>query len=135
MTGTAQSGAQDALSAMVGSGVSSGTYYFALLTADPTGLTTVAALTEVTTSGYARVAAAWGSPTAAYPSVIANSGTITFGPMTSNMLLPAQWIALVTSSSGTGGSLKYTWTLNAPQQVASTQSIVIAAGALTITQN
>jgi len=135
MTGIAPSGAQDQLNALVGAGVSSGTYYLALCTADPSQATTVAALQEVTTSGYARVAVTFGSPTNAYPSVIANSAIISFGPFTANMALAAQWLAMVTSSSGTGGALKYTWTLDSPEQVNATQYINIAAGAITISQS
>lgn len=135
MTGLTQAGAQAALNAQVGVAVSGVTTYLALLTSDPTGLTTVAALTEDTTSGYSRQTMTWGSPTAAYPSVIANTNLVVFGPYSANMALAAQWVALVTSASGTGGSLLYTWTLDAPQQVLSTQEISIAAGALTISQS
>lgn len=134
MTGIAQGGAQDALNALVGTAVSGVSTYLALLTADPSGLTTIAALSEVTTSGYTRVAMTWGSPTAAIPSVIANTNTVVFGPMSASMTLPAQWLALVTAASGTSGELKYTWTMNSPQQVLSTQSVDFAAGALTISQ-
>lgn len=133
MTGIAVTGAQAALNAIVGNEPSVATY-MALLTADPSGFTTVSALSEVTTSGYARVSMTWGSPTAVIPSVIANTNLIAFGPMSANMSLPGQWLALVTSSSGTGGSLIYTWTMNEPEQVLSTQTVDIAAGALTISQ-
>jgi hypothetical protein len=132
MTGIAQSGAQDALNGITGV-TASVTTYLALLTADPTGLTTISALSEVTTSGYSRQTMSWGSPTAAYPSVIANTNLVTF-TMSANMSLPAQWVALVTASSGTSGELKYSWTLAEPEQVLATQSVSIPAGALTITQ-
>ena len=135
MTGIAQGGAQDSLNALVGTTVSGVSTYLALLTADPSGLSTIAALTEVTTAGYARVAVVWGTPSATYPSVVSNTNLITFGPMSANMTLPAQWLALVTSASGTSGELKYTWILNAPQQVLATQTVAIAAGALTISQS
>ena len=135
MPGTAQAGAIAALNGLTGVGVPAVPTYIALLTADPTGLTTIAALSEVTTSGYSRQSVSWGSPTMAYPSVIANSNLLTFGPMSANMSLPAQWAALVTSSSGTSGSLLYTWILENPQQVLATEDINIAAGALTITES
>lgn len=132
MTGIAQGGAQDGLNAIVGTAVSGVTTYLALLTADPSGLSTIASLSEVTTSGYARVAMTWSAPSASIPSVISNTNLVAFGPMTANMALPAQWLALVTSASGTSGELKYTWSMDSPEQVLATQTVNIAAGALTI---
>lgn len=115
--------------------VAPSSYFLALLTADPTGLTTVASLTEVTTAGYARVACVFSPASAAVPSVISNSSLLTFGPMGANMSIPAQWVALVTASAGTTCKLQYTWTLDTPQQVLQTQTIQIAAGQLTIAQS
>ena len=109
--------------------------YLALLTADPTGLTTIASLTECADAGYVRQAVTFNSATSAVPSVSSNSSLIQFGPFSVNMTLGAQWLALVTSSTGTTGFLLETWTLSTPQQVLSTQSIDIAAGALNITQS
>jgi len=109
--------------------------YLALLTSDPTGLTTIAELTEVNTSGYSRVTTTWGYASASVPSTIANSDTIIFGPMSGDMILAAQWVALVTVASGTTGLLKYTWTLDEPEQVETSQSIAIATGTLTISQS
>jgi hypothetical protein len=51
-----------------------------------------------------------------------------------NMALPVQWIALVTTQSGTNGFLRETWTLSAPEQVLASQTIDIPANALVITQ-
>lgn len=107
--------------------------YLALLTADPTGLTTIAALTEVTTAGYARQPVSFSAATAASPSVVSNSGLITFGPFTANMTTAAQWVALVTVLTGTTGFLLESWVLSQPQQVNATQSVTVAAGALQIT--
>lgn len=109
--------------------------YLALLTADPTGVSTIAGLTEVTTSGYSRVAVSFNAATAAYPSVATNSSLITFGPFTANMALPAQWVAMVSVVSGTTGFLRRTWMLASPQQVSATQTVDIAAGALQITES
>lgn len=109
--------------------------YLALLTSDPTGQTTIAGLTEVTTSGYSRIPVTFSAATAATPSVALNSSLLTFGPMSANMTLAAQWLAMVTVSSGTVGFLLNTWTLSTPQQVSATQTINIAAGALQITQS
>lgn len=115
--------------------IASATYYVALLTSDPTGLTTVASLTEDATTGYARVAVPFSPSVAGPPVTISNSGLVTFGPFTANQALPVQWAALVTSSSGTGGFLLETWTFATPQQVLSTQTINIAAGFLQIIQS
>lgn len=115
--------------------VANATYYLALLTADPTGQSTIAGLTEVTTTGYARVAVTFNAATAAYPSVASNASLIAFGPFTANMAIAAQWLALVTVPTGTAGFLLNTWTLSSPQQVSATQTIDIAAGALQITES
>lgn len=109
--------------------------YLALLTADPTGATTIAGLSECTDSGYSRVQVAFGAASAAYPSTASNSSLLTFGPFSVNMTLPVQWLALVTVSSGTAGLLTNTWTISSPQQVEATQTINIAAAALQITQS
>jgi hypothetical protein len=135
MTGLMQTGAQNELNALTGTSVSSQTMYLALCTADPSNAVLVSDLQEVTTSGYSRVEVTFNSPTASYPSVITNSNLITFGPMTANMTLGTQWVAMVTSASGTGGSLIYTWTLDTPQQVDATQEIAIAAGDLSVSQS
>lgn len=108
--------------------------YLALLTADPTGNSEISELSECGDSGYARIQVAFGASTTAYPSVSSNSSLLTFGPFSVNMSLPAQWLALVSVSTGTSGMLLQTWTVSPPQQVSATQTINIAAGALTITQ-
>ena len=108
--------------------------YLALLTADPTGLTTIAALNECTDAGYARQQVTFSGATATSPVTISNSGLIQFG-FSANMALPVQWAALVSVSSGTTGTLLNTWTLQSPQQVLATQSISIAANALIITDS
>ncbi len=109
--------------------------YLALLTADPTGNTTIAQLAECGDSGYSRIQVAFGDASATYPSSASNASLLTFGPFTVNMSLPAQWLALVSVSSGTTGLLLNSWTIKTPQQVSATQTINIAAGALTITNN
>jgi hypothetical protein len=113
--------------------VAAGNPYLALLTADPTGQSSISGITECSDSGYARVEVSFGAASAAYPSVASNSSLITFGPFSVNMSLPAQWLALVSVSSGTTGLLLDTWTLAVPQQVSATQTIDIAAGTLQIT--
>lgn len=117
-------------------------HYIALLTASPftSGpgggpAQAITDLVELTTSGYARQAYPCSNATAAYPAVVANSGTITFGPMTASMTLSAQWAALVTASSGTAGLLLYFWTLDTPQQVSVSQSIQIPVGDLSLSES
>src|SRR5258708_26025932 len=80
---------------------SQGGPYVALLTQDPTGFTTLSQLSECADSGYSRQAVTFGQAAATYPSTIANSNLIQFGPFNVNMSLPVQWAALVTSPSGT----------------------------------
>lgn len=109
--------------------------YLALLTADPTGQTTIAALAECADSGYSRQQVTFNAATAAVPSVASNASLITFGPFSVNMALPVQWLALVSVASGTTGLLMNTWTISTPQQVSATQSINIAASALQITNS
>lgn len=110
-------------------------FFLALLTADPTGAINVSDLTEVTTTGYSRVACVFSPASASVPAVISNSSLLTFGPMTANMAVAAQWAALVTAASGITCKLQYTWALDTPQQVLQTQTIQIAAGQLTIAQS
>jgi hypothetical protein len=108
--------------------------YLALCTADPTGQTTIAGITECADAGYARQACPFVLASATYPSIASNSGLIVFGPFSVNMALPVQWAALVSASSGTSGQLEQTWTLSQQWQVLATQTIDIPVGALTITQ-
>lgn len=115
--------------------IAAGNPYLALLVADPTGQSAISGLTECTDSGYSRVQVSFGAATAAYPSVASNSSLITFGPFSVNMSLPAQWLALVSVSTGTTGLLMNSWTISTPQQVLDTQTINIAAGALQMTNS
>lgn len=105
--------------------------YLALLTANPSGVTTVAGLTEDTTSGYARVACPFSLAATGPPVMASNSGLVTFGPYTANQALQVSWAALVTTASGTGGFLLETWTIQ-PQQVLQTATINFAASSLQI---
>lgn len=109
--------------------------YLALLSADPTGSTTISQLAECTDGGYSRQTVTWGSAAAATPVSIQNSALITFGPFTVNMTLPCQWLALVSVHTGTTGLLLETYTLSSPQQVLATQSITLAPQSLTITDS
>lgn len=114
---------------------SQGGPYVALLTQDPTGITTVSGLSECTDSGYARQTATFSQATGVAPTTITNSNLIQFGPFNVNMSLPVQWVALVSTSSGTNGFLGQTWSISQQWQVLATQVIDIPASSLTITQN
>ena len=106
------------------------TTYLALLTVAGTDANTIAALTEVTTAGYARQAVTWGAPTGD-PSVAANTAVITFGPFTAD---PPSigFLGLVSSASGTTGDFLYRWTADTARDGISGDSITIAVGALTM---
>jgi hypothetical protein len=125
LTGLSQAGAQAQLNALT-----AGSPYLALLSADPTGLSTIASLTECQDAGYSRVPVTFSSASATYPSTASNTSLLTFGPFTDGMALPCQWLAMVSVASGTSGSLLNSWTINAPQQVGATQPVNIAPGTL-----
>lgn len=113
---------------------SQGGPYLALCTQDPTGLTSVSQLAECTDAGYARQAVTFSQAVAGTPVTISNSSLVQFGPFTVNMSLPVQWVALVTTQSGTNGFLRQTWTLSQQWQVLATQVLDIPAQGLVITQ-
>jgi hypothetical protein len=121
--------------------------FLALLTINPGGVpatltvpatppvTTVAGLTEVTTAGYARAPVQFEPASAAYPSVTYNTNLATFcaSPtyvFTTQMLIPAQWVALVTSASGSTGSLLYWWELPEPILAPAQQPVQVPIGNL-----
>src|ERR1700691_4567224 len=112
------------------------TRYLALLTQDPgaNGVVNLsdAGFVECATSGYARQSCAFPVLTgsATYPGTVANTSAITFGPMSATMLLPVQWVAMVTVVSGTTGYFLASWAASAPMLVSISQSIQIGAGAL-----
>jgi hypothetical protein len=106
------------------------TVYLALLTAAPSDSTTVATMTEVTTTGYARQAIGWAVPSSD-PSITSNVLTITFGPFTADPP-NVPYLALVSSSSGTGGDFLAYWTADTARDAANGESIQIAAGGLTL---
>jgi hypothetical protein len=111
-----------------------GARYLALLTTDPVAGGAVnisdAGFVECTTSGYSRQLVTFSNASAAYPSASANTNLITFGPMSSSMLAAVQWVAMVTSSSGTSGYFLASWSLVSPVQVNATQTIQVGIGQL-----
>lgn len=125
-------GANIALDAATGRATQTArTTYLALLTAAPTDASTPATMTELSATGYARQAVTWSAPSGD-PSSTSNSGTVTFGPFSTD---PANvtHCALVSSSSGTTGDLVMWWSLTAAKDAAIGESIQFAAAALAMT--
>lgn len=112
--------------------VSALTTYLALCSADPGKAPTVAGISEIATSGYARQAVTWTAPTDADPSRTENEGAITFGPFTADPPNVTH-CALVTSASGTSGEVRKKWTLDAAKDAALGESIQFADAALYMT--
>jgi hypothetical protein len=126
-----QQGASIALDAINGRATQTArNTYLALLTVAATDVNTIAQLTEVVVSGYARQQVTWGAPSGD-PTVAANTAVITFGPFTAD---PPNigFLALVSSASGTAGDLLYRWTADTARDGILGDSITIAAGALTM---
>lgn len=120
--------------------ISSASLYVALLTGSPltsgsfgAAAVAVADLKEDTTTGYARQAVTFSAPAVGTPSQVSNTGALTYN-YSANMAAPVQWAALVTSASGTTGTLLGWWVLDTIEQVLTSQSIIIPAGDLIIDQ-
>ncbi|MER5754285.1 hypothetical protein [Streptomyces sp. NPDC002088] len=108
--------------------------YLALLTSDPAGDGEVISMTnlpEITTSGYARQQVVWTAPSGE-PMTTANNALLFYGPFTADMVDAAAFAALVTTASGTSGSVIYVWPIDSPLQAVTNESLQIAAGALTL---
>lgn len=128
-----QVGANYALDIVTGRNAGPGarTTYLALLTAAPSDTSTLATMTELSATGYSRQAVTWAAPSGD-PSSTSNSGTITFGPFSTD---PANitHCALVSASSGTTGDFLMHWTLTTARDPASGDSATVASGALVMT--
>lgn len=131
-------GAQMALDQVFGrvQGPAARTMYLCLATSAPTDADSSAAVVAkevftAGTSGYARQAYGPTAPTAADPTVIQNTSTLTFGPFSSD---PANVTHFFIFSALTGNSGDYVgwgaWT--SPRDAANGDSLQVAAGALTI---
>ena len=86
-------------------------------------------VTEYTATGYARVAIAWGAATVAKPSVIANTGTPTWGPFTAGTGAIIRYVLIVDSSSGVGNVIDVIQVTD--RTPATGDSLQAATGALT----
>lgn len=130
MAGEASSfGAGAALDAMTGRATQTArTTYLALLTAAPNDATTLASMSEVTTSGYSRQAVTWSAPSGD-PRQTSNSAGLTFGPFSADPPNVTH-AALVSAASGTTGDFIYWWVLDNARDGANGDSLTVAIGAL-----
>lgn len=94
---------------------------------------TLANISEVTTTGYARVLVPWATP-GINPVITKSSADVQFAAMTVDMApgQMAQYAFLTDTNTGTTGTLLYVWTLTEPLQAKAGKPIFIAAGSLAI---
>jgi len=130
-----QYGANRAVQAGVGENVSAAAgMYLALITALPAGPDTATladfAANEISTAGYSRQAVTWAAPSGD-PSLIENDAQITFGPFTAD---PPEvgYCFLCDTSIGTSGNVMAYWTLTAPRDAATGDTLYFLAGDLEI---
>lgn len=87
-------------------------------------------VTEYTATGYARQIIAWGAATVAIPSVMASTGTPTWGPFTAGTGAIIRYLLVVDSSSGVGNVIDVIQ-LTTDRTPATGDSLQAAAGAVT----
>jgi hypothetical protein len=113
-----------------------GSVWIALLTATPTDTNlTMAAVTEYAATGYARQVFGPTSATAAEPSVISNTGIITFGPFTAGTGATVTHAAICDAVSGTSANIIATVALTASRTPATGDSLAAAASSFTFSSN
>jgi hypothetical protein len=113
-----------------------GSVYLALLTAAPTDTNlTMAAVTEYAPTGYARQVFGPTTATAAEPSVISNTGVLTFGPFTAGTGSAVTHAAICDAVSGTAANIIATVALTASRTPAIGDSLQAAASAFTFSSN
>lgn len=113
-----------------------GSVWIALLTATPTDTNlTMAAVTEYAATGYARQVFGPTSATAAEPSVISNTGVITFGPFTAGTGATVTHAAICDAVSGTSANIIATVALTASRTPATGDSLQAAASAFQFSSN
>ena len=86
--------------------------------------------TEYTATGYARQPITFGAATVARPSVIANTGTPTWGPFTAGTGAIVRYLLIVDTVSGAGNVIDVIQ-LGADRTPATGDSLQAAAGAIT----
>lgn len=123
-----QAGSELALNRVLrNTGTSPTALYLGLATVAPTDTSTLATITEVTSTGYSRQAVTFSAPTGD-PSSVSNTADITFGPFTADP--PAVAYAFVTdASAGTTGTIYYIWSGNTVD-AGLNESIRVRAGSL-----
>jgi hypothetical protein len=89
-------------------------------------------VTEYTATGYARVAITFGAATVAKPSVMANTGTPTFGPFTAGTGAIVRYILIVDAAAGAGNVIDVIQ-LTADRTPGTGDSLQAATGAITST--
>ncbi len=87
-------------------------------------------VTEFTATGYARQPVAWGSATLARPSVIASTGTPTWGPFTAGTGAIVRYVLIVDTASGVGNVIAIIQITD--RTPATGDSLQAAASALTV---
>lgn len=113
-----------------------GSVWLALLTATPTDTNlTMAAVTEYAATGYARQVFGPTSATAAEPSVISNTGIITFGPFTAGTGATVTHAVICDAVSGTTANIIASVALTASRTPATGDSLQAAASAFTFSSN
>jgi hypothetical protein len=108
--------------------------FMGLLTADAGGGDTLATISEVLDSGYARQPVSWNAPaaTSSSPMTSGNTALLTFGPFPSGMATAATYAFLTNAQTGTVGDLIWVWPLDQPFQAAANGSEQIPANAATL---
>lgn len=106
------------------------TTYLAMLSAAPTDASTLATMTEIGTSGYARQSIAWTAPSGD-PAETHNSAVITF-TFTAD---PANitHAAIVSASSGTTGDFLMWWALDNARDAGAGESISFPISSVSMT--
>ncbi len=123
-------------------GPTTSSYYLALCgnatsgSLDDTFLT-MASVTEFGATGYSRQVMGPTAPTAASPSVIKNTATVTWGPLTGSITgTPINWVLgtdATGAGSGTTAKLMCAFLVTTPRTPLSGDSVAAAANALTCT--
>lgn len=86
-------------------------------------------VTEYTATGYSRQIVAFGAATVATPSVMSNSGTVTWGPFTAGTGAIVRYLLIVDSASGAGNVIDVIQ-LTADRTPATGDSLQAAAAAI-----
>ena len=90
------------------------TVYFCLLQTDiDPAVDTLATMSEDTTAGGGRKTVAWTDPSTANPPLSSPTADVTFGPYSADMTTGVTVLALVDAASGSTGTIRKTFNLNA----------------------